>query len=87
MTCDLVASTSHALISSLDVEVSEPTAVRFTLIRLGSTTHGFDQAGQLYTVQGPPDDVQAPPGHYMLFAISSDGQPSVGVYVRVGAEP
>jgi galactose oxidase len=68
---------------------------RFTLIKLGSTTHSFEQdqrflelsftlSDGVYTVQGPGDPSQAPPGYYMLFAISSLGEPSVGRYVRVG---
>ena len=79
---------------------------RATLIRLGSTTHGFDQdqrfveleleslGGSLYRVLGPqsnPDPMStlkakhiAPPGYYMLFLLSDQGQPSTGAYIRVG---
>ncbi|MFO7562478.1 MAG: galactose oxidase early set domain-containing protein [Enhygromyxa sp.] len=72
------------------------TISRFTLIRLGSTTHGFDQdqrflelsftqSNGIYSVQGPESANEAPPGYYMLFAISGLGEPSVGQYVQVGA--
>jgi hypothetical protein len=45
-----------------------------------------------YTVFGPqskenaPARNIAPPGYYMLFLISEDGEPSIGRYVRVGDE-
>lgn len=81
----------------LKVKVTGPSPARFTLIRLGATTHGFDMdqrflelevsgtsAGNTYEVQGPSDSAVAPPGYYMLFALSSAGQPSIGKYVRVG---
>lgn len=36
-----------------------------------------------YTVQGPRDGFAAPPGYYLLFAVDSNGLPSVGRWVRV----
>jgi hypothetical protein len=34
----------------------------------------------------PPDDPNVvPPGYYMLFVVSADGEPSVGQYVRVSS--
>lgn len=80
---------------SLPVNVTGAAPFRFTLVRLGATTHGFDQdqrflqlgfsgsSGQ-YVVHAPTNPGVAPPGYYMLFALSGSGQPSVGRYVRVG---
>jgi hypothetical protein len=68
--------------------------VRATLVRLGSTTHGFDQnqrfleltlarsAGGL-TLAAPSGPNLAPPGHYLLFVLDSDGVPSVGLVLRL----
>ena len=80
----------------------------FTLVRLGSTTHGFDQDQRLIRLHAEPmgngeeniwivfapnevDGVTrarsiAPPGYYMLFALSPEGTPSHGQYVRLGDE-
>ncbi len=72
-----------------------PRVVRATLVRLGSVTHGFDQnqrflqlsfqraAGGL-TVTAPASGSLAPPGHYLLFILSSDGVPSGGKVLRFG---
>ena len=69
---------------------------RFTLVRLGATTHGNDM-GQRYLSLGEPIAVnnfvgvatapetpeEAPPGWYMLFAIGQNGVPSEAIYVRL----
>jgi len=66
------------------------------LIRLGSTTHGFDMNTRLNTlsfesasdeleVTGPPSGKVAPPGHYMLFVLDRRGVPSVARIISVGA--
>jgi galactose oxidase len=72
-----------------------PRVVRATLVRLGSVTHGFDQnqrflelsfqraAGGL-TVVAPARGSLAPPGHYLLFILSSSGVPSVANILRIG---
>jgi hypothetical protein len=90
---------SFAYGGSLTVSVTEAAPFRFTLVRLGATTHGFDQdqrfvelgfiatGGGQYVVHGPTNPAEAPPGYYMLFALSRAGQPSVGRYVRVGGTP
>ena len=63
-------------------------------IRLGSSTHAFDQnqrANTLavapmvggVTVTTPASPNLAPPGHYMLFLIDHNGVPSVGKIVQV----
>jgi hypothetical protein len=66
------------------------------LLRAGATTHAFNNEQRLlgleYSVDAP-DRVTltfprrrnvAPPGWYMVFAISADGIPSVGQFVRLG---
>jgi galactose oxidase len=66
-----------------------------TLLRLGSTTHTFDAdqrflrltssgTGQERVVTVPANPAECPPGHYMLFALSADGDPSTGHIDRVG---
>jgi hypothetical protein len=69
------------------------------LLRTGSLTHGFDQ-GQRYVplsftpggagtlVVTPPSDPNvAPPGDYLMFVVSDQDVPSVGVHVKVAAPP
>ena len=69
---------------------------KVTLIRLGSTTHSFDQnqrinilkftaAGNLLTVTAPPDANHCPPGYYMLFVLNPKGMPSKAKIMRIGA--
>lgn len=94
----------------LHIEVDNDVPVQeATLIRLGATTHGFDQDQRLvtldleeldemgenfYAVSLPelPQNMpsiqhrhMAPPGYYMLFLLSNTRQPSIGMYLRVGA--
>lgn len=68
---------------------------RVHLIKLGSVTHSQDQEQRLIpleferfasslSVEFPDSRFVAPPGHYMLFAVDSDGVPSEGAIVRVG---
>lgn len=64
-------------------------------IRLGSTTHSFDQNQRLiklsYTVASssslsvvaPSSKNQAPPAHYMLFIVNTSGVPSEAKIVRI----
>jgi len=64
------------------------------LIRLGAVTHAFDQ-NQRYvpltfqqatgglTIQSPSSANLAPPGHYMLFIVNSNGVPSVASIIKV----
>lgn len=72
------------------------TIVRATFIRLSSVTHAFNMnqrmnrlsvtvsgAGSV-TVTAPSGPNLAPPGHYMLFLIDSNGVPSVAKIVRIG---
>ena len=64
------------------------------LVRTGSVTHSFDmdqrwqrlrftQSGRRLTVQGPRNARVAPPGQYMLFAITRAGVPSVARIQRI----
>lgn len=65
-----------------------------TMVRLGSVTHAFNQnqrisnlsfhqaAGGL-NVQTPGGGNLCPPGHYMLFALNSNGVPSVARIIKV----
>jgi hypothetical protein len=70
---------------------------KVTLIRLPSVTHAFDQNQRLNVLQftagtgaiditTPANGNLAPPGHYMLFAINSNGVPSMGAFVRISAD-
>jgi hypothetical protein len=64
------------------------------LIRLGAVTHAFNQnqrilkltfqqsAGGL-TVQAPTTANLAPPGHYMLFILNTNGVPSVAPIIKI----
>jgi hypothetical protein len=69
------------------------------LIRLGSSTHGFDMeqrmvglgfttgpAGSLL-VTSPPNVNVAPPGYYMLFLLNRRGVPSVARFVQLAPTP
>jgi len=67
---------------------------KVSLIRLGSVTHAinmnqrfvpltFTQAGNTLTVQAPANANIAPPGHYMLFVVDSNGVPSVAPIVKI----
>jgi Domain of unknown function (DUF1929) len=65
-----------------------------TLIRLGSVTHSFNQNQRLnhlhfaqasggLNITAPANGILAPPGHYMLFLVNSDGVPSVGSIIQI----
>jgi Domain of unknown function (DUF1929)/Fibronectin type III domain/Galactose oxidase, central domain len=65
-----------------------------TLIPLPSVTHGFNmsqrivrpsfaQAAGGLNVTAPSDSKKAPPGHYMLFILNSNGVPSVATIVQI----
>jgi len=67
---------------------------KVSLIKLGSVTHAFNMdqryvplsftvgSGTL-NVQTPPNGNLAPPGHYMLFIVDTNGVPSVGSIVNI----
>jgi hypothetical protein len=67
---------------------------RVTWIRLSSVTHSFNQnqrmnrlsfsaTGTGLTVVAPSSGNRAPPGHYMLFIVDSNGVPSQGKIIRI----
>lgn len=64
------------------------------LMAAGSITHSIDQnqryvklsysrTGNTLTLTPPDTGLRAPPGNYLLYLISDQGVPSVGVHVRV----
>lgn len=68
---------------------------RMHLIKLGSVTHSQNQEQRLVPLsfersQGalsvtlPSSRYVAPPGHYLLYAVNTNGVPSVGEIIRVG---
>jgi hypothetical protein len=82
--------------TSFSVTTPEASSItKVSLIRIGSTTHAFDmnqrfqrlsfsrQAGAL-TVLAPNSPNRAPPGHYMLFILGTNGVPSVAKIIRLG---
>jgi hypothetical protein len=63
-------------------------------IRLGSVTHAINmntrlnylassQSGQSMTVTAPANANLAPPGHYVLYVLNSNGVPSVGTVIQI----
>jgi hypothetical protein len=70
------------------------TIARVTMIKLGAVTHArnFDQNfnelaftanGSSLTVTTPSEAAWATPGHYMVFAIDTDGVPSIAKIIKV----
>ena len=68
---------------------------RVHLVRTGSVTHSsnfdqrflnvpFTQTGASVTLNVDETNNVLPPGHYMVFAIDSDGVPSIAKIVRIG---
>lgn len=68
---------------------------RVNLVRTGSVTHStnfdqrflsvpFTQNGASVTLNVDETNNVLPPGHYMVFAIDSDGVPSIAKIVRIG---
>jgi galactose oxidase len=79
------------------ISVSTNTQVSaFAIMRLSSVTHDVDNdqrrvplvisstSGNSYSLQVPSDPGVVPPGYYMLFAINSQGTPSVAAMIKVG---
>jgi hypothetical protein len=69
----------------------------FSLLKLSSTTHANDMTGRYikltqsgtpvastYQLIMPKNGGIAPPGNYMLFAVNTDGVPSVARYMHIG---
>jgi hypothetical protein len=87
------ASVQHGEI----VHVATPQAAQIgkvTLLRLASVTHSFDEHSRInflpfttnatgVSVTVPASAAACPPGHYMLFLLSTAGVPSIGSIVQV----
>jgi len=81
--------------------VQTPDAASITkvrLIRIASVTHAFDQNQRLSVLSFTPGSSTldivapatgnvAPPGHYLLFIVNSNGVPSIGNVVQLGGAP
>jgi galactose oxidase len=80
---------------SFTVGTPDPASIaKVAWVRLGSVTHAFDQnqryvplaftpRGSGVVVTAPASRNVAPPGHYMLFLLNTDGVPSVAKIQRV----
>ncbi len=82
------------------VSVSGIAASEFNLLRLGSVTHSFNMdqrfvpiadftsdGGNAYSLEAPSQAGTAPPGWYMLFALSNTGAISQGQYIEMNGRP
>jgi hypothetical protein len=77
------------------VSTSGPSVSKVVLIKTGSVTHGFNMdqrlvelsiasaSGGSLSVRSPPNANVAPPGYYLLFALTSNGIPSEARFVQV----
>jgi len=94
---EIAAASSYVEIGeSFTMDLADAAAVgRVVLVKTGSVSHSFNfdqrfveltfqQAGSRLTVQSPTRAADAPPGHYLLFALSPDGAPSIGRIVKLG---
>jgi galactose oxidase len=80
---------------TFDVGTSNPDSIhKVNWVRLSSVTHAFDQNQRFNSlsfsvtngelkVTAPPNRNHAPPGHYMLFLLNSNGVPSIGSIIRI----
>lgn len=80
---------------TLEVEGDASAISRVTVVAPGSNTHALDmnqrhldleivdRSGSTVTVLAPPTAAAAPPGDYMVFALSGAGVPSIGKFVQV----
>jgi Domain of unknown function (DUF1929)/Bacterial Ig-like domain (group 2) len=73
---------------------SSATIAKLSLIKLGSVTHGFNfgqrlvklkfnRSGGTFNVTAPTNANLAPPGYYMLFAVDTNGVPSIASMIQV----
>ncbi len=72
---------------------------RVTLVKTGAVTHSFNseqrfveleltaRSGQQITAQLPDSPTIATPGYYLMFAIDTNGTPSVGEFVHFAPDP
>jgi hypothetical protein len=89
------APTSVAYGASFRVLTPDAAAItHVSFIRLGSTTHAFDENqrfqrlaftadGTGLTVTAPSSSNRAPPGHYMLFILNGNDVPSVAKIIQI----
>ena len=80
---------------TITVETSDAARIAaVSLVRLGSVTHAFNQnqrflelpfeiVSGVLTVQAPANANLAPPGHYMLFILDTNGVPSVAAILKL----
>jgi hypothetical protein len=89
------APSTAPLGSTISVSTNTQTSV-FAILRLSSVTHSVDNdqrrvplpisssSGNSYSLKVPSDPGLVPPGYYMLFAINSQGTPSVSKMIKIG---
>ena len=92
---DAPAKANYGQTVDLQIEGDASSIARVTLVAPGSNTHALDmnqrqlelrvvgRNGNTVTVLAPPTAAAAPPGDYMLFALSTQGVPSVAKFVQV----
>jgi hypothetical protein len=80
---------------NFSINVSSSAAIaKLSLIKLGSVTHGFNfgqrlvklkfnRSGGTLSVIAPSNANLAPPGYYMLFAVDTNGVPSIASMIQV----
>jgi len=89
------ASTVYGAEQEINAQVGDSGIQRFTLVRMSATTHStntdqrfLDLQYQLvadgrFRLKMPTSGNIAPPGYYMLFAVSAKGVPSVASIVQI----
>jgi galactose oxidase len=90
-----VSATQLRAGATITVTMSNTSATRFSLIRMGSVTHSVNsdqrrialtqvtQSSQRHTITLPNDYGVLIPGYYYLFALSSSGVPSIATTVQI----
>jgi hypothetical protein len=80
---------------SFNVDLSDPSEIKqVSLLRLSSVTHSLNMNQRFaelnfaatttgLTIRAPSSGNTAPPGHYLLFVINTQGVPSVGKIVQL----
>ena len=80
------------------VNTPDPASIsKLALVRLGAVTHSvnmeqryvplsYTRGTSALTAAAPANENIAPPGYYMLFAIDSNGVPSIAKFVQVGLD-
>jgi hypothetical protein len=88
------ATVAYGQSFTISATTSSP-ITKVTLVRLPSTTHGFDQNQRFnrltftavtggVSARAPASANLAPPGHYMLFVFDGSGVPSRARIIRIG---